>query len=167
MKARTTLKLTSASRSATRTSRSASWMFSSDSRPRPPSLSKMVCSLVLRESSMGTPYFTGTSSEYQRGGCEGSGLPTTVRDELHRRDAPLVDADVDLIEDPALGNPRPRRRLDRVEPGNLREHCLVLGGDTLRRGHVHLHHHRLRWHPHLADRIAEAGVGQHRVRVVE
>src|SRR5262245_53060585 len=165
MKARTTLKLTSASSSATRTSRSASWMFSSDSRPRPPSLSKMVCSLVLRESSMGTPYFTGTSSEYQRGGCGARGLLAAVREELHRRDAPLIDADVDLIEHPALGNPRPRRRLDRVEPRDLRIHRLVLGGDALRRGHVHLHHHRLRRHPHLADRIAESGVGQHRVRV--
>src|SRR5262245_33164476 len=104
MKARTTLKLTSASRGATRTSRSDSWVFSSDSRRRPPSLSKMVCSLVLWESSMGTPYFAGTSSEYQRGGCDGLGLPTTVRDELHRRDAPLIDADVDLIEERALGN---------------------------------------------------------------
>src|SRR5687767_1712253 len=52
MKARTTLKLTSASSKATRTSRSASWMFSSDRRPRPPSRSKMVCSLVLKESNM-------------------------------------------------------------------------------------------------------------------
>src|SRR5262245_1477537 len=167
MKARTTLKLTSASRSATRTSRSASWMFSSDSRPRPPSLSKMACSLVLRESSMGTPYFTGTSGEYQRGGCGARRLLAAVRDELHRRDAPLIETDVDLIEYPALGNPRSGRRLDDVEPRNLSVHRLVSGRDALRRGHVHLHRYRLRRHPHLTDRVAEGGVGQHRVRVVE
>src|SRR5262244_3385628 len=167
MKARTTLKLTSASRSATRTSRSASWMFSSDSRPRPPSLSKMVCSLVLRESSMGTPYFTGTSGEYQRGGCGALRLLAAVRHELHRRDAPLIDADVDLVEHPALGNPGPGRRLDDEEPRNLSVHRLVSGRDALWRGHVHLHCHRLRRHPHLTHRVAEARVGQHRVRVVE
>src|SRR5881628_3790952 len=66
MKARTTLKLTSASRSATRISRSASWMFSSDSRPRPPSLSKMACSLVPRESSMGRPNSTELRAEFQQ-----------------------------------------------------------------------------------------------------
>src|SRR4029077_9302081 len=128
MKARTTLKLTSASSSATRTSRSASWMFSSDSRPRPPSLSKMVCSLVLRESSMGTPYSTGTSGEDQRDGCGGLGLPAAVRDELHRRDAPLIDAYVDLVEDPALGKPDPRRCLGDEESRHLGEHRLVSGG---------------------------------------
>src|SRR5262250_3589158 len=52
MKPRTTLKFTSASRSATRTSRSASWMFSSVSRPRLPSRSNTVCNRVLRESNM-------------------------------------------------------------------------------------------------------------------
>src|SRR5438552_15299163 len=66
MKARTTLKLTSASRSATRISRSAYWMFSSDSRPRPPSLSKMACSLVPRESSMGGPNSTELRAEFQQ-----------------------------------------------------------------------------------------------------
>src|SRR6185503_9978201 len=52
MKPRTTLKLTSASSSATRTSRSASWMLSSVSRPCPPRRSKIDCSLVLRDSNM-------------------------------------------------------------------------------------------------------------------
>ena len=65
MKARTTLKLTSASRSATRTSRSASWMFSSVRRPRPPSRSKIRCSRVLRESSMET-----LDSTERRGGFQ-------------------------------------------------------------------------------------------------
>src|SRR5438552_17118661 len=51
-KPRTTLKLTSASSRATRTSRSASWMLSSVSRPWPPRRSKIACSLVLRESNM-------------------------------------------------------------------------------------------------------------------
>src|SRR5437016_5518179 len=54
-KARTTLKLTSASRRATRTSRRASWMFSSVRRPRPPRRSKIDCKRVLRESSMEIP----------------------------------------------------------------------------------------------------------------
>src|SRR5262245_24794889 len=57
MKARTTLKLTSASSSATRTSLSASWMFSSVRRPRLPSRSKIDCSRVLRESSMKLPLY--------------------------------------------------------------------------------------------------------------
>src|SRR5262249_16015364 len=55
MKPRTTLKLTSASRSATRTSRRASWMLSSLSRPWPPRRSKIVVSLALSESSMECP----------------------------------------------------------------------------------------------------------------
>src|SRR5437899_11831448 len=166
MKARTTLKLTSASRSATRTSRSASWMFSSDSRPRPPSLSKMVCSLVLRESSMGTP----TLREHQSKINETAGarrLPAAGRNELHRRPAPLIDPDIDLIEDPSLGNPEPRRRFGDVEPRGLGEHRLIPGRASLRCRHVHLHRHRLRRHPHLAHGVPEARIGQHRVRVVE
>src|SRR5438128_7669180 len=166
MKARTTLKLTSASRSATRTSRSASWMFSSDSRPRPPSLSKMVCSLVLRESSMGTP----TLREHQSKINETAGarrLPAAGRNELHRRPAPLIDPDIDLIEDPALGKPDSRRGLGDVEPRDLGEHRLIPGRGAFRYGHVHLHRHRLRRHPHLAHGVPEASVGQHRVRVVE
>src|SRR5438309_8946967 len=51
-KPRTTLKLTSASSRATRTSRSASWMLSSVSRPWPPRRSKIDCSLALKESNM-------------------------------------------------------------------------------------------------------------------
>src|SRR5262245_6941713 len=53
-KARTTLKFTSASSRATRTSRSASWILSSDSRPRLPRRSKTLCSRVLKESNMET-----------------------------------------------------------------------------------------------------------------
>src|SRR5690349_5194201 len=55
MKPRTTLKFTSASRRATRTSRSASWMLSSVRRPWPPRRSKIVVSLALNESSMESP----------------------------------------------------------------------------------------------------------------
>src|SRR5262245_14786726 len=60
-KPRTTLKLTSASSSATRTSRSASWMLSSVSRPRLPRRSKMDCSRVPRDSSMERTKFYATT----------------------------------------------------------------------------------------------------------
>src|SRR5437870_10200614 len=165
MKARTTLKLTSASRSATRTSRSASWMFSSDSRPRPPSLSKMVCSLVLRESSMGTP----TLREHQSKINETAGarrLPAAGRNELHRRPAPLIDPDIDLIEDPALGKPDSRRGLGDVEPRDLGEHRLLASRDAFRYGQVHLHRHRLGRHPQPAPGVPDARHGQHPGRVV-
>src|SRR5687767_14239015 len=52
MKPRTTLKFTSASRRATRTSLRASWMFSSVRRPWPPRRSKIAVSRVLSESNM-------------------------------------------------------------------------------------------------------------------
>src|SRR5688572_15470046 len=67
MKTRTTLKLTSASSRATRISRSASWMLSSLSRPRPPSRSKIDCSFVLRESSMERWSLRNYAEDYNSG----------------------------------------------------------------------------------------------------
>src|SRR5262245_48910512 len=65
MNARTTLKLTSASSSATRTSRNASWMLSGVRRPRPPRRSKTPCSLVLRESNMANLHITQPLEQLQ------------------------------------------------------------------------------------------------------
>src|SRR5918996_5607322 len=72
-KPRTTLKLTSASSSATRTSRRASWMLSSLSRPRPPSRSKIDCSLALRESSMERRSLRNYAEHYNSSGAVGVG----------------------------------------------------------------------------------------------
>src|SRR5436190_10769841 len=71
MKPRTTLKLTSASSSTTRTSRRASWMLSSLSRPWPPSRSKIVVSLALKESSMESPSLRNYAEHFNSGGVSG------------------------------------------------------------------------------------------------
>src|SRR3989442_702563 len=149
MKARTTLKLTSASRSATRTSRSASWMFSSDRRPRPPSLSKIACSLVLRESSMQNGNFTETSREYQPARV----VCWLARDELRRRLTPLIDAHVDLVHHPPFGIQVARRGFRDVESRNLGVLRLVRRRHPARRRVVILHRDGLCRQPDLADGI--------------
>src|SRR5262245_24716859 len=86
-KARTTLKLTSASSRATRTSRSASWMLSSVSRPRLPSRSKMDCSLVLRESSMERRSLRNYAEDFN---SPAGGAPASCR--VRARSAKRADA---------------------------------------------------------------------------
>src|SRR5919201_4012848 len=84
MKPRTTLKLTSASSSATRTSRRASWMLSSLSRPWPPSRSKIVVSLALRESSMESPSLRNYAEHFNSGGVSGLRGGAQLADRLGR-----------------------------------------------------------------------------------
>src|SRR5437870_5604427 len=161
-KARTTLKFTSASRSATRTSRRASWMFSSDRRPRPPSLSKIVCSRVLRDSSMQGPNFTETSREDQpaRVVCW---LP---RDELRGRFTPLIDAHVELVDHPPFGKHVARRCFGDVESRGLGDLSLVGGRHAAGCRDVHLHRDGPCRYPDLADGVSQPRSRHQRVGVV-
>src|SRR5262245_8200677 len=150
MKARTTLKLTSASSRATRTSRSASWMLSSVRRPRPPSRSKIACSRVLRESSMEAHRLRNYSEDFN---FSFSGIAGVLESTLTReRQLPGGRAHA-LDLGAGVGGPEDRRAGDEHGGtlGDERRHVLEL--------HPPVHRDVDRAGGHAGPDVAQLGVG--------
>src|SRR5262245_35935154 len=161
---RTTLKLTSASRRATRTSRSASWMLSSVRRPAPRRRSKIASRRVVRASNIGS---SRELSGKSRKALKATGHP--MRRQGRRR--------MDRARRRATGDPArwlPREGHPSRERGLLPSGLGLLLGDFghARRRALHLRRRLLggRWAPgqallervHEVDHLGALGLGPRR-----